>query len=92
MIMIYNCTNKATTSLKRARRQNRELDSIVKFYGEMGKDPCPSLIQLRIENIDSRNRKDGRRKLISVFNNPHRKGLSSPPVIGDRPVKILNVN
>ncbi len=25
MIMIYNGTNKATTSLKRARRQNREL-------------------------------------------------------------------
>ncbi len=58
------------------------MHSIVNLYGEMGKDLCPSLIQLRIENIDSRNRKDGIQKLISVFNNPHRKGLSSSPVIG----------
>ncbi len=117
MIMIYNGANKATTSLKRARRQNRELGnkeiwwldwgdvySIVKIYGEMGKDHCPSLIQRRIENIDSRSRKDGRRKLISVFNNRHRKGLSYSPVMAswgggstfgfkfNRHVKILNMN
>ncbi len=48
---------------------------------EDGERSLRSLIQLRIENIDSRNRKDERRKLISVFNNPHRKGLSSPPVM-----------
>ncbi len=68
-----------------------------------GERSLRSLIQLRIENIDSRNRKDGRRKLFSVFNNRHRKGLSSPPVMAssgeynfgfkfNRPVKILNVN
>ncbi len=79
------------------------MHSIVKIYWEIGKDLCPRLIQLRIENIDGRNRKDGRRKLISVFSNPHRKGLSSPPVLAslgeynfgfklNRSVKILNVN
>ncbi len=57
------------------------MHSIVKFYREIGKDLCPSLILLRIENIGGRNRKDGRRKLISVFNNPHRKGLFFPPVM-----------
>ncbi len=31
MIMIYNGTNKATTSLKRARRQNKEFDNIKKW-------------------------------------------------------------
>ncbi len=109
MIMIYSGANKATTSLKRARRQSRELGcilkwwldwgdvhSIVKLYGEMGKDLCPSLIQLHIENTDSGSRKDGRRKLISVFNNRHRKGeLRGGSNFGfkfNRPVKILNVN
>ncbi len=32
MIMIYNGTNKATTSLKRARRQKRELGNIYKWW------------------------------------------------------------
>ncbi len=71
---------------------------------QMGKDLCPRLIQRRIENMDIRSRKDGRRTLISVFKHPHRTGLASPPGRAswgggsnfgfkfNGPVKILNVN
>ncbi len=68
------------------------MHSMMKLYGDMEKDHCPSLIQLRIENTDSRSRKDGRRKLISVFNNPHRKGLSSTPVMASWGEAILDSN
>ncbi len=45
----------------------------VQSMGEVGKDFCPNFLQPFLENIDRRSCNDGRRELIPVFHNPHRK-------------------
>ncbi len=53
----------------------------VQSMGEMGKDFCPNFIQPFLENIDRRSCNDGRRELIPVFHNPHRKCRPSPSAV-----------
>ncbi len=60
----------------------------VSSMGEMGKDFCPNFLEPFLGNIDRRSCKDGRRELISVFYNPHRKCRPSPSVVA-RTLKYL---
>ncbi len=53
----------------------------VQSMEEMGKDFCPNFLQPFLENIGRRSCKDGSRKLIPVFHNPHRKCRAPPSAV-----------
>ncbi len=57
------------------------VDVGVQSMGEMGKDFCPNVHQLFLQNIERRSCNDGRRELIPVFHKPHRKCRPCPPAV-----------